>query len=321
MQLNKQKIFILIAINFLIVIILFIIAEYKCYLVEYNRELQACKKINSEMHYNQCRPKPYYTRMTSFQEDYCKIKKTEFRHPVGLNYKKKPILIFGCSYAYGLFLPENEIFSYKLSNLSKRPVYNRAHPSWSVQQMLYQLQQKDFYSEVKPPEYIIYVFISNHFQRLHLVVFEASDPEIYLRYKEKNGKLKEVKSTFRIFENSYFIKFTQKIIVENNIMTEKNQNRNFDFMKLHFEEAKKIANTKYPGAKFVILKYMDEPNAWCLKTSRWNELKREGFIVLDTDKLTGEDLSNNKYKVWDEKHPNEKAWEIITPALIKKLNL
>jgi len=51
------------------------------------------------------------------------------RKPDGLEYKNKtPILIFGCSFAFGQYLNHKKTVSYKLSKLLKRPVYNRSVP-------------------------------------------------------------------------------------------------------------------------------------------------------------------------------------------------
>ena len=55
-------------------------------------------------------------------------------------------------------------------------------------------------------------------------------------------------------------------------------------------------------------------------TDRWKELESEGFIVYDVMKETNSDMTSSEYTVFDGHH-NEKAWELITNALIKKLGL
>ena len=54
------------------------------------------------------------------------------RKPDNENFKNPPILLFGCSFAYGEYLAQNQTFSYKLSKLLNSPVYNRAIPGFGV---------------------------------------------------------------------------------------------------------------------------------------------------------------------------------------------
>ena len=46
------------------------------------------------------------------------ISKSFPRSPVGLKYKKRPIMLMGCSYIYGLYLDENHSPHYKLSEIT-----------------------------------------------------------------------------------------------------------------------------------------------------------------------------------------------------------
>ena len=102
---------------------------------------------------------PFYkVEMNEFDEIY-KRDKDSFRKPNGVNYSKKPIVLFGCSHIYGYRLEDNQTLSYHLSEKSQRPVYNRAYNSWGMPHMVYQLFQIDFYKEVPEPEYLIYFLI------------------------------------------------------------------------------------------------------------------------------------------------------------------
>ena len=49
-----------------------------------------------------------------------------FRNDINIDSKLKPILIMGCSFAYGAGLKDDETFSYKLGLETGRPVYNRS---------------------------------------------------------------------------------------------------------------------------------------------------------------------------------------------------
>ena len=61
-----------------------------------------------------------------------------FRSPAGLEYKDKPsIVLFGCSYAYGQNLENEETLSYQLSRYLKRTVYNFALCGGGLQDILH----------------------------------------------------------------------------------------------------------------------------------------------------------------------------------------
>ena len=56
------------------------------------------------------------------------------------------------------------------------------------------------------------------------------------------------------------------------------------------------------------------------KSLRKSLKEKDGFIVIDLNELTGQDLMKPQYKLPDG-HPNENAWNLITPAIIKRLSL
>lgn len=315
-MIKVKKIIYCIFINLLVALSLAITIDHLVYKIEYNKEKKRCFDSKIPFYFPQ-----YAIKMKSIKQRY---ENEEIKNFVVLNRdgnsRKKPILVMGCSFAYGLFLNPDKTFSSTLSRDTRRIVYNRAVVGWGIQHMLYQLRRDDFYHQVKEPEYLIYVVISDHMRRLRSYVFVPLENEFYLRYEEKSGKLVEIDPKMNILRGFYLIRFLQTIITENVLLCEKNRDKNFDFAKLHFEESRRSLQSKYPNTKFVILKYMEEKDSWFLNTQRWNELEKEGFIVLDTNELTGKDLSMKEYKLPDN-HPNEKAWEIITPALINKLKL
>lgn len=267
------------------------------------------------------KPFPYFQKIKTFEEEYDVIKVNNFRKPEGLNYKKKPIIIFGCSFAYGEGLSNNQTFSYKLSQLSKRPVYNRAFCGWGIQHMLYQIRQDSFYKDVKEPEYVIYVFIDDQIRRLYLDIFDPTNKQIYLRYIEKNDKLIEKKTLFPFLWNFYTINDYQLKKATEIAGKSENENKNFDFMKKMFIESKREINKRYPREKFIIIKYENGKNPhFCYTTNRWKELEKAGFIVIGVNELVGKDLTSKEFRLNND-HPNEKAWDLIVPALVKKLNL
>lgn len=248
-------------------------------------------------------------------------KKVTFKNTQGLKYKKKPILLFGCSYTYGLGLEENQTFYYKISHFSKRPVYNRAFWGWGVQHMLYQLRQDSLYKEIPEPEVIIYTFINDQAQRLYLdTLWFPNDNIEFLRYQEKRGQL--IKKTTKIFpirEFHIIYKIKHKIALEkayNNYCF----NKSFDFLKQYFIESKKEINKHWPKTKIIILIYNMDKTYPYTNTPRWKELEKEGFIVVNTKDLVHVDLNKAQYRTHDY-HPTEKAWDLLVPKLVKKINL
>lgn len=313
-----------IMINILIFCLLFIFLDFCCFLKRYNQWSIFEKQVNRGLPvFN------YSIVIKPFEEVYKFVKENNFRKPVGLNYKKKSIVIFGCSYAYGYVLKDNQILSYKLSQLTKRPVYNRAYLGWGVQHMLFQLRRDDFYKEVKNPEYMIFIFFPDHIRRMYMYVFDSPDAynDFYLRYKLKNGQLQEVKAQGNPFSGFSMVKEYNNYKTTSSVFEDCNRDKNFDLMEEIFIESKKEAEKHFPGVKFVILKYANGPNDpqgdWYINTKRWNELKEKGFIVLGVNDLTNKKLNAAEYvyKPNVDFHPNEKAWDLIAPKLVQKLNL
>lgn len=101
----------------------------------------------------------YKLKYYDWDEHYPYIVKFNMRKPFGTQYKKEPIAVFGCSYAYGYKLKEEQSFGYKLSEYTKRPVYNRAYSGLGIQHMLYQLEREDFIRKFLSPN-TLFLFIS-----------------------------------------------------------------------------------------------------------------------------------------------------------------
>lgn len=234
------------------------------------------------------------------------------------NQDSKSILIFGCSFGYGHLLKKEQSFSYKLSKLAKRNVYNRSIPSLGVQYFPYIMKNFDIEKTVTNPEYIIFVFIDNHIYRLYRYFYEDVEAFKDIRYKSVNNKLTQINDRNNIFQYFSIIRYLQNVFGKIKYES-KSFDENFDFMKQHFLYAKEIATEKFPKAKLVILKYQETQNSEIYLSKRWKELQKEGFIVIDSYSLTGKDLCDREFRLKDNIHPNEKAWDILTPKIIEKL--
>ena len=317
-----KKILKIIIFNLIFIVFIFLSFEYYLY-KKNNDKLPFISFVNHIAF-------PYFNiqyKFISLHEYYVEKNKiysfTEFRRPVLIkNTDKKPIILFGCSFAWGYGLKERQTFCYKLSKLLKRSIYNRAICSWGTQHMLYQLKQEDFYNQFPEPEYIIYLYISNHISRIYKYLFMNSsligEQYNYLKYNDTIFGLKEEKR----FQNVPYSRIYNQLILPK-LMKIEAQKNGFKFLEKHLIESKKEVDKHWKNVKFVILDYEadnyfnDYPEV--LNYDNVEKLKKDGFIVIKTSELTDIKLDDNFIIGGEDKHPNEAAWNLITPLFVKKL--
>ncbi len=239
------------------------------------------------------------------------------RTPEGLVYKrKKPIVLFGCSYAYGYGLSPKQTFAHKLSVRSRRSVYNRSFTSFSLQHFLAQAKSKALYEKIPQPEYVIYVYMHDHLRRLYLYSFaqwNILNEEFDLRYKEKNGELEEItNSNFLLnqIKRLYIANMLYHWYVEKAVIN--NPKQSYDFALKHFIAAKNEMSKHWKKSKFAVLIYDDFELCSDFKA----QLEQNGFKVVDVRGLA----DNSKYML-KSNTPNEDAWNKIVPKVIKELKL
>ena len=92
----------------------------------------------------------------------------------------------GCSFAYGSALTVEQSFMGKLTQFTKKPIYNRAIAARGADEMLYQLQSDKFYSIIPKPEWFIYVFISDQVRHTQIPC-SVVDTGVYY---DKNMKIR-----------------------------------------------------------------------------------------------------------------------------------
>lgn len=307
MKKKYLKYFLIIIVNLLL---FFILLEGFTYLYEvftlYNREKNTYHNSLFSDHYK-------YSWLNTFSnEETYKIIKPNLRPPIGLNYKNRPILLMGCSFAYGYGLQDSETFQYKLSNLTKRPVYNRAYQNfWGPATMLYQARRDDFYNEVPNPEYVIYVLIKDHLNRINSKCMYPFSSSPHLTYKLKKNRLEEDKINF--LYNFYIFKEYNKLKAKLIPF-----DKSIDFLSEFFIETKAEFDKHWKDYKFIILVYDEDINN-NFKKANWKKLKENGFTIISTYDLTGRYLSKSKDKIYDKYHPSEKAWNEITPPFSKMI--
>ena len=243
------------------------------------------------------------------------------RKPDGLEYSNNtPILVLGCSFAFGQHLYKDQTFSYKLAHLLKRPVYNRALAGAGVQHMYYQTTNEDFYNDVPKTDTVIHIIINDHYRRMFGEMFKVTDPVLNLHYKKKNNTLVmdnynnfllnffKFSNTFEIIRHKY-----QKFYIRN----PKNAENLTDEMVLYFIKIREnLENRWNTKLNYTVVLYRKILHADILE----KKLKQNGFNVIKTSDITTEDLNTMKYKMEDD-HPKESAWTLLTPIIIKTINL
>ncbi len=282
-------------------------------------------KFQKEIQYNKL-PIPFHPGIKRIEsinlEEFKDSKKTWTRKPEGLNYTKKPIVIFGCSYAYGLNLNKEQTFSYKLSHFTKRPVYNRAVSGWGFQHMLNQVKQNQFYIDIPEPEYVIYLMINDHFRRLYVPTFMSAsllDETYNLRYELKDGKLIIKKEKNALLEFIHRLYITQKIehfYINNILLKSDNYEQYFLFALQHLVESKNEMKKHWKNTKYVVILYQTFPH----DNLFIEQLKKNGFIVISLKYDYNLNLHTPEYMSQDY-HPKEQAWDLLTKKISESLNI
>ncbi|MGN0005270.1 MAG: hypothetical protein ACI37Z_04805 [Candidatus Gastranaerophilaceae bacterium] len=248
------------------------------------------------------------------------------RPPAGLEYKNKmPIVVFGCSFAEGLFLKKEQNFCYKLAHALKRPVYNRAIGGGSVQHMYLQVLSDKFYEEVPPADTIIYVFTQMQYRLLSGETWNVTDDFLYPYFEYENGKLKyaDFKNPFLNFiRSSYLIRLIVQKYNKAHFFDDKNEEYLTDLFTEHVVETREtLANNpkykeKHIKPKMVVLLYKNPKIEY--KETLKRKLEAKGILVIDMSDIKGVQFNRTKYFV-SYCHPSEKAWDVIVPFVVKKL--
>lgn len=266
----------------------------------------------------------YNIKPISYEEDYKRFVKEYLRRPDGTMYLNSSIILFGCSFTYGAGLKQEETFGAVLSDISKRPVYNRGIPGSGVQHMLYQLKKEDFYKEIKTePEFVIYTLLyPYHYSRLFLYTFHLFENNLYLQYEKKNGEFVQKERKIPYFISGLYTVKYLFFLKNKRLLLRGYTNKTEDYLLSLFLESKKIVQKKYPNSKFLILNFEvsnddeDEQNRFI------NKLKNNGLTVISLREISGIDYTVGEYMISKhDDHPNPKYWELVVPKLVDKLGL
>ena len=256
-----------------------------------------------------------------------KIFKTKLRKPDGLQYKNKSkhsIVLFGCSYAYGVGLAQNQTLSYKLSQILKTPVYNRALAWGNLQEMWYQAAaegSKDFYTQVPKSDTYIYLMMYDHYNRMYSF-FTVYTYRQYLNYIDYNGNLKtQLQSSLsdNILSISYTYRHIKNLITYKYLQNPKNKDEIINrAVKYIVNSKKELENQNGKDIKFIVIFYDNTDIKY--EKELIEQLHKNNIHTIRTKDLTKENLKNIKYTISNkDKHPNENAWNLLTPLIAREI--
>ena len=248
----------------------------------------------------------------------------------GENYKKNPIVVMGCSYAYGHGVKEEKTFSYILSEITQRPVYNFSECGYDAIRSLesvpgYLYMNRDKEDSLKKTDYVIYLYMYNHIER-YLQIKSLMDLYNKVNKPSITDKLME-----KLFVLNFFnMEFKRKDILEDYPSSQKSIQYQNKVLLYWYKKLKEYT----PNAKVIIIIYDEKitseyPNARIkyvsdvMNSPDWKKLEEEtqgGIKVVHTKDLTGFVFDKDwklKADITDW-HPNDRVWEYFTPLFVKE---
>lgn len=255
-----------------------------------------------------------------YTEDRTYIKKEEMRKPAtGKEYKDETIVIAGCSYVYGENIKYEETFGAHLAEyLKKYKVYNIAINGGSPRETLFILRNYDKYTQngilpdkIENTKYFIYVFIKDQKLRLRKDIYRISPHFRIVKDKQRNERLEYYVPKNTFLKKTYINKFFSR-----NSRTFRKKIYN-DLSILYITEMKREVEKVFPNAEFICFLYDDKR---CINLDV-STLRKNNVKVIDINDISDIDFGSYEYKIWDNFHPNGKAWEEIVPPLVKAIGI
>ena len=300
-----------ILVNLLLIILVFAFIEYKSFLVTQTANTKFKLHADKLPDNNTSDFKTKYVILKDFNVS--KKYKSYYK-----NTEKKPILWFGCSFAQGAGLNENDVPCKKISDLTLRTCLNKSSGATSTSFVYKQINDENFIKENPNADFVIYTFMWNHLHRLYNY---QVNPLIYMfniRYKYKNNKLQEIKPIFKPIYSSFFIKRLLNKKIHSEI---KKEEKNFILFNALMKESAAKIKTMYPNAKFIIIEFPERTGKE-LPKKEIDILNSYGIEVFKAkDYMKNIDIQEDKYWLADEIHPSAELWNIILPKLKEKYSM
>lgn len=96
------------------------------------------------------------------------------------------------------------------------------------------------------------------------------------------------------------------------------QNYGNKLVLLYFKELNSEIKKQFKNSELVVFVFDGEKSDFTI----WENLRKEGINVIFLSELTDKKIyAAPEYMIADGWHPNEKAWELVSPLIAKKLNL
>lgn len=295
-----------ILINLLLVFISLIAIEGYCF-YKTKLEDEAFKKQADRLESNNTRAyKTKYRLLKPFSP-------TVYRNSFIKENAQKSIVWFGCSFAEGAGLNDNQTPCYKISELTGESCINKAKGATSTQFMLYQLENDTTIDE--NVDYVIYIFIWNHIQRLYNYQINPLINMFNLRYKVTNNGLKNITPNFNPLYSSFFV----KRILNKKVYNQANKESiDFQLFNAVMKKSIEISKKKYPNSKFIMVEF-PELSRKELSEYEIKQLERMGITVVKAvDLIDNINIYEDKYWLPDKIHPTEETWDLILPKLKEK---
>ena len=225
------------------------------------------------------------------------------------------IVWFGCSFAEGAGLNDNQTPCYKISELTGKSCINKAKGATGTQFMYYQINDDKIMDDAKTADFIIYTFIWNHIQRLYNYQVNPLIDMFNLRYKIIDGNLVDITPRFNPLYSSFFVKrILNKIVYKQ----AKEESYNFRLFNKIMKETYNISQKRYPNSKFIFIEF-PELSKKELPDYEVKELESYGIKVIRVKDIIGNiDIYDPKYWLPDNIHPTEQAWDLILPIIVEK---
>lgn len=325
LSMNKK----LIIFNLLFFMFLYVIAEYISYRINLNNEFAANNPVvNNNGFFANTLLLPVnnfrkYDLIAEIEED--REHRISFRKTIydGTDNDKRAVILYGCSYTNGVWLEDDENFSGRIRRLTKRLVYNRGLSGYGIQHSLFHIENNlkvllSKHNSNAYPKYVIYTFIEDHINRLYCPNDYFDNWLMYYKYDKKLNKLVEISDLDIAFWHSYILRTLYSKKYNNFIDTDviKKQDRQ-KLMTDMFIQMKQSLKEQIEDVDFTVFVYDGDIPMKAIE----QELKANEINVVYLSELSDEDFTNQKYRLPNDHHPNALAWKVITPLLVKKLNL
>lgn len=233
---------------------------------------------------------------------------------------KRPILLFGCSYAYGENLKNEQTFPYKLANKLVRPVITKAGPGYGPQHMLIQAMYATPKGLASNPEYAIYVMIPDHIRRMENDFFWPFFNKVYPKFDKNKSNSLELSSGPKWYQRLYIVKRCCEDKTYSDLYNPNKSKIQIEKYKLHIFNTKEYLTKRFPDIKFIVIFYPSNDNYFNDMTYNNSQLiqdlKNNGILLYKVPIK----FSEKRYQIFDG-HPNEKAWDSIVIDFVNKLNI